>query len=224
MALWFGIPLANRHYVQLPRYLGDQIYGTESWACLRTAQFTNRPSHADQLHLDLWWRGLNVARDAGTYLYNAAPPWDNSLTTTRVHNTVTVDGHDQMTRAGRFLYLDRVNAYRQGGYEADESILQRLRGRYRNFRLGYRHTRLVSAFADGHWRIEDDLIPLHLPFVRRPTHYSLQWLLPDWEWKLERQGSKVELRLLSPHGWVRLAVEASGAECTGHAGAGGGAH
>ena len=35
----------------------------------------------DQLHLDLWWRGLNIAQDAGTYLYNADPPWDNPLVT-----------------------------------------------------------------------------------------------------------------------------------------------
>ena len=97
----------------MPRYLGDQLYGKKSWAYLRTAQFTSRPSHADQLHLDLWWRGLNIARDAGTYLYNAPAPWDNSLTTTLVHNTVTINGRDQMTRAGRFLYLDWVNAYRQ---------------------------------------------------------------------------------------------------------------
>ena len=62
--------------------------------------------------MDLWWRGLNIAQDAGTYLYNADPPWDNSLTTALVHNTVTVNGRDQFTRAGRFLYLDWFNAYR----------------------------------------------------------------------------------------------------------------
>jgi len=65
MSLWFGVPLENRKYVQLPRYLGDQLYGKDSWAALRTAQFATRPSHADQLHIDLWWRGLNVAQDAG---------------------------------------------------------------------------------------------------------------------------------------------------------------
>ncbi|MDP2995171.1 MAG: heparinase II/III family protein, partial [Anaerolineales bacterium] len=110
MALWFGAQAAGPRSIALPRYLGDQLYSKDSWAYLRTAQFTTRPSHADQLHLDLWWRGLNVAQDAGTYLYNAPAPWDNSLTTTLVHNTMTVNGRDQMTRAGRFLYLDWVNA------------------------------------------------------------------------------------------------------------------
>ncbi len=77
-----------------------------SWAYLRVAHFNGRPGHADQLHLDLWWRGLNVAQDPGTYLYNAPPPWDNALMCSQVHNTLTVDGQDQMLQAGRFLYLD----------------------------------------------------------------------------------------------------------------------
>lgn len=82
-----------------------------SRAYFRTAQFTDRPGHADQLHVDLWWRGVNVARDPGTYLYNEAPPWQNALTSAAHHNTITINGRDQMTRAGRFLYVDRAQAH-----------------------------------------------------------------------------------------------------------------
>ncbi len=46
---------------------GINFMGRIRWGYLRIGQFTNRPSHADQLHLDLWWRGMNIARDAGTY-------------------------------------------------------------------------------------------------------------------------------------------------------------
>ena len=212
LSLWYGIPLENRKYVQLPRYLGDQIYGKESWATLRTAQFTNRPSHADQLHLDLWWRGLNIAQDAGTYLYNATAPWDNSLTTTRVHNTVMVNGRDQMRRAGRFLYLDWVNAYRQGGYEANPDALQRVRGRYRNYRQGYRHSRVVTVFADDHWRIEDEIMPIRwLPssFAHPLSLFRLHWLLPDWDWKLDSGEVGIVLHLESPYGPLRLTITSS---------------
>jgi hypothetical protein len=212
LSLWFGVPLENRKYVQLPRYLGDQLYGKDSWASLRTAQFATRPSHADQLHIDLWWRGLNVAQDAGTYLYNADPPWDNSLTTALVHNTVTANGRDQMTRAGRFLYLDWVNAYRRGGLEADPAILQRARGRYRDYRRGYCHTRLVTVFTDEHWRIEDDLMRLRwLPssFTRHPSVFRLHWLLPDWEWEIENSELGMVLRLASPYGPVALTIHYS---------------
>jgi hypothetical protein len=207
LSLWFGVPLEDRKYVQLPRYLGDQLYGNDSWAYLRTAQFTNRPSHADQLHVDLWWRSLNVAQDAGTYLYNADPPWDNRLTAAHVHNTVTVNGRDQFTRAGRFLYLDWFNAYRRGSLEADPAILQRTRGRHWGYwRVGVRHARTVTAYLDGHWQVLDEMLPLRMPWNKRPITYRLHWLLPDWEWEATMQESVFEIRLKSPYGWVLLAI------------------
>jgi hypothetical protein len=202
MALWFSAQDRGAKMLDLPRYVGDQIYGKESWAYLRTAQFTSRPSHEDQLHLDLWWRGLNVTPDAGTYLYNAPAPWDNALTTAFVHNTVTVDGRDQFTRAGRFLYLDWVNAYRTSEIAADPEVLQRVRGRYRG--NGYRHTRTVTAFANGHWQVDDEILRLSL----RQKHLTarLHWLLPDYPWRVESRESGVTVVLESPHGPIKISI------------------
>ena len=47
-----------KKYFETPRYLGDAIYGRESWGILRAVRYRSRPSHADQLHFDLWWRGI----------------------------------------------------------------------------------------------------------------------------------------------------------------------
>src|SRR5262249_2196393 len=55
--------------------LGDP----NSWALVHAGRHTRRPFHADQLHVDLWWHGLNLARDPGTYLYNGDPPYDNGF-------------------------------------------------------------------------------------------------------------------------------------------------
>lgn len=211
LALWFEVPLENRKYVPLPRYLGDQVYGKDSWVYLRTAQFSSRPSHADQLHVDLWWRSLNVAQDAGTYLYNADPPWENSLTSALLHNTVTVNGRDQFTRVGRFLYLDWFSAYRRGILESDPAILQRIRGRHWGYwRQGVRHERTVTSYADGHWQIRDDLLPLRLPWDKRPLTFRLHWLLPDWEWQVENRAQGMTLRMTSPHGPVGLQIAVTG--------------
>ncbi|HEX2994597.1 MAG TPA: heparinase II/III family protein, partial [Anaerolineales bacterium] len=46
------------------------LRGANSKAVIRCTDFHARPSHADQLHVDLWWRGVNIACDAGTYLYS----------------------------------------------------------------------------------------------------------------------------------------------------------
>ncbi len=206
MALWLGLPLDSPRALDLPRYPGDNLTGRDSWACLRAVRLTTRPSHADQLHLDLWWRGLNVACDAGTYLYNAPPPWDNSLASTLVHNTVSVDGREQMTRAGRFLYLDWADAYYKTLLSADEEVLQRAQARHYAYRrLGIRHTRTVTVRAGDRWQIEDELLFLPgLRWKRRPRAFRLHWLLPDWPWQIEDGEGQLILRLESPHGSVTL--------------------
>jgi Heparinase II/III-like protein/Heparinase II/III N-terminus len=205
MALWFGQKLSLiEQYAQTKR--PSQQFLLESptgWAYLRAEKFKSRPSHADQLHLDLWWRGMNIARDAGTFLYNAAPPWDNSLTVTHVHNTITVNGREQMTRAGRFLYL----GWALGGFieSKNTSNLQRLVARQHGYKsLGIVHQRTVKTSQDGGWIIEDELMPKRTG--KTICEFRLHWLLPDWEWRLDQQGQKVELGLKSPLGWVTMTV------------------
>jgi hypothetical protein len=207
MAFWFGAQAAGPGSIALPRYLGDQLYGKNSWASLRTAQFTSRPSHADQLHLDLWWRGMNICQDAGTYLYNADTPWDNSLTTAMVHNTITVNGKDQFTRAGRFLYLDWFDAYRKSVPAEDPKVFQRVRGRIRGG--GCRHTRVVSVCEDDRWLVEDEVLPLRMPWDRKPRTFRLHWLLPDWKWEIDHEGPGYILRLDTPKGRMVIDIQHS---------------
>ncbi|MFZ0533060.1 MAG: heparinase II/III family protein, partial [Anaerolineales bacterium] len=101
---WHGTIPQKDLTTQPPYVLQNRKNG--SWATLRVANYHSRPAHADQLHLDFWWHGLNLAPDPGTYQYNSPPPWENSLTSAFVHNTVVVDGQEFMLRAGRFLFLD----------------------------------------------------------------------------------------------------------------------
>lgn len=205
MALWFGLP-RDKKQLEIPRYPGDHIYASHSWGTLRAVRFKSRPSHADQLHFDLWWRGLNIAQDAGTYLYNADPPWDNRLTSTLVHNTVSVDGREQMTRAGRFLYLDWADASSKRHFETGADFVQRSSARtYAYMRLGVRHDRVVTVFNDEHWQVRDELLNAVVP-GRSPASrvYRLHWLLPDWGWELKTGGEEIELCLTSPWGPVSL--------------------
>ncbi len=65
--------------------------------------YSFRPRHCDALHLDIWYKGLNLSGDAGTFSYNAEPPLQDYFQSTKAHNTVAFDDHDQMPRVGRFL-------------------------------------------------------------------------------------------------------------------------
>ncbi len=147
MSAWFGLtgqPENDEKQPQAQDML--RVENGSGRAFLHTAHFGDRPSHADQLHVDLWWQGVNVARDAGTYFYNAAPPWDNGLATAFVHNTLTLDGQDQMLRAGRFLWLDWAQA-EVLAYEMDEEgHIRRLVAEHNGYRrLGALHQRMLEA-------------------------------------------------------------------------------
>ena len=180
---------------------------SDSWAYLRVARFTSRPGHADQLHLDLWWRGLNIALDPGTYLYNAPAPWDNTLTSTLVHNTVAINGQEQMRRAGRFLYLDWAQGKSLAHELAGDGSLTKLVAHHNGYRrLGIIHQRTVEAMLDG-WQIEDQLLPATGKPDRGPIQARLHWLLPDWEWRIKNVKTQAILELLSPYGWINLKIQ-----------------
>jgi hypothetical protein len=153
-----------------------------SWALVRAGRYKRRPFQADQLHVDLWWHGLNLARDAGTYLYNGEPPWNNGLAGTAVHNTVTVDRRDQMRRAGRFLWLDWAQASGRSFFRSSStSSSTNLAGSPNCFegehdgyrRVGVKHRRMVHYVTDDAWVIVDDLLGAGEHELR------LHWLLPE---------------------------------------------
>lgn len=176
-----------------------------SWAYLRAARFHSRPGHADQLHLDLWRDGINLACDPGTYSYNAAPPWDNPLAHSAVHNTLTVNSLEQMRRAGRFLYLDWAQAEIIAGQPNPDRSWHQLTAQHNGYRrLGLIHRREVSAQANGDWHVEDQLLPYAAPGPAAQFSIRLHWLLPDWPWELDGDC----LLLHAPQGPVQLNLSA----------------
>jgi hypothetical protein len=182
-----------------------RVEGRDSWATLRAATFYSRPGHADQLNVDLWWNGRNILPDAGTYLYNAAPPWQNSLSGTDVHNTVRVDEADQMLKAGKFLWLDWAQAEKISIQKNDPGrpvSASAAHGGYR--RLGVIHTRTLAAGQGPTWIITDQLTPVPGTSARQEHLISLNWLLADGEWTWDEKG----LSIIYPEGSVLLSAAA----------------
>jgi Heparinase II/III-like protein/Heparinase II/III N-terminus len=160
-ALWFGVKPAQRQESCLVASaqtgyfrLGDQT----SWALIRAGRYTRRPFQADQLHVDLWWRGMNLARDPGTYLYNGSAPWNNGFAGTAVHNTVTVDDQDQMRRVGRFLWVDWAQASGRAYASNSHACADRFKGEHDGYRrLGVTHRRAVQWLGGSGWVLVDDI-------------------------------------------------------------------
>jgi asparagine synthase (glutamine-hydrolysing) len=176
------------------------IHSSDSWMMIRVAQYKDRPSHADQLHLDMWWRGENILCDAGSYSYNSAAPFDHGFALTRYHNTVTVDSLDQMTRLSRFRWADWANA-RIERYENQSTGTQVLEGDHDGYlKLGVMHRRAVAPAGAGTWIIVDDL-------TGRGVHNCrLQWLIPDVPFEVAASGV-VDLNFMA--GNVRVFMASS---------------
>jgi hypothetical protein len=66
--------------------------------------------HADALSFALRAFGTDVFVDPGTYDYYTHRPWRDYFRTTRAHNTVEIDGLDQSTMLGNFMWGQRANA------------------------------------------------------------------------------------------------------------------
>ncbi len=143
------------------------LRSSNSHALIHCMDFTSRPSHADQLHVDLWIHGHNIAIDAGTYLYSGQPPWRNGLAHTNVHNTITVDNQDQMTMVSRFTWTN----WSKG------KVLKHDKNLWQGEHDGYKpvsHKRTVMALEGDRWLVIDQLT------ANESHHYALHWLLADF--------------------------------------------
>ncbi len=120
------------------------IRNKNTWAMMRCHSFCDRPGHSDMLHLDLWWKGRNILRDSGTYMYNCPQPWQSFFGSATAHNTIAVDNSDQMERLSRFMWSDWIKSkfsahksFRQGGInQCRASITVTVAARLRLFIAG----------------------------------------------------------------------------------------
>lgn len=175
---WLELP-HPQGLTTIPAFTSPAVHKVEDstmWGTLRGVKFHSRPAHADQLHVDLWWKGINIARDAGSYSYNDPPPWQNTLDSTKVHNTITIDDLDQMERISRFLWLNRANA--KWIPTSDSTQISASHDGYR--KLGYRHERSISLVKGVGFTVIDHLVQFRPD--QKEHLFTIHWLLPDWSW------------------------------------------
>ncbi|NJN52810.1 MAG: hypothetical protein HC809_14690 [Gammaproteobacteria bacterium] len=66
--------------------------------------------HADALSVTWRTKDRDLLIDPGTFTYTGDPEWRHYFRSTRAHNTVTVDGRDQSTQRGPFIWQPTYSA------------------------------------------------------------------------------------------------------------------
>jgi len=142
----------------------------------RIPKYSYRPSQCDGLHIDYWFNGLNILRDAGTYSYNADPVLLDNFDGSIGHNTIRFDGRNQMERLGRFLYKNWLQPENFSS-SINSSENQKVSCGYTD---SYKasHYREVNLQKKG-IRIIDE--------INGFQNYAEQfWRLPDLNWKINK--------------------------------------
>lgn len=146
----------------------------------RCGTLRDRFAQIDMLHMDFWWHGENVLVDGGSYLYNGPRQWHEYFFRTGSHNTVTVDGADQMVHFRRFKTIYKAEARLTALASGREEVL--IAGEhagYRRLPAGVVHRRSVLMYPTGFTVVHDQIQG------KGQFAATLQWLGGPYTWSCD---------------------------------------
>ena len=140
-----------------------------SFSFIRCGNHKDRPSQADNLHLDIWVNGENILRDSGSYKYNTDQESMRYFNGTSSHNTIMLGDNDQMKKGPRFIWFDWTQAIKSKTIETNEYF--EFTGEisaFKHLKKGIIHKRIVRKYKNKlKWIITDEVNDnLNLPLVQ----------------------------------------------------------
>lgn len=117
----------------------------------------HRPFQNDNLHLDVWVNGVNYLRDAGSYKYNTSPELYDYFNGCKGHNTLSINGKNQMQQGPRFVWFHWVKNVNAQCFENDEKyVFEGKIEAFKEIRKGIFHHRHIHKFKNRlEWSITD---------------------------------------------------------------------
>ncbi len=133
---------------------------TDTFTFIRCGMHTHRPSQADNLHIDLWYKDKNIMLDGGTYSYNSDIDTKRYFFGTASHNTVMLNHHDQMLKGPRFIWYYKSRGLTSSTQESKTEY--QFTGRIKAFRqTGKWQTLQRTVYKSkmtSEWKIVDELL------------------------------------------------------------------
>lgn len=180
---WWGLkPSKFSHFDKPEKFFGIKKYSDGGYIIIRDqVTFTfircgshrDRPAQADNLHVDIWFKGTNIFRDSGTYKYNTSQDLVNYFTGTRSHNTVSVNGESQMLKGNRFIWFYWTQEISSKIWEDDQAYY--FEGEISTFLHLHRngqHLRRIKKYKNSNkWVVYDEIRNLDDFMKEQIWHY-----------------------------------------------------
>jgi hypothetical protein len=126
---------------------------------IRCGAYKDRPAQSDNLHLDIWVKGVNYLWDTGTYKYNTTEELTKYFMGVEGHNTIGINDKDQMLKGGRFIWYNWI--------EKAKAILEKeknsfvFKGEFEGFKElseNITHQRNITKISNKlEWQLEDSI-------------------------------------------------------------------
>src|SRR5204863_2497560 len=129
--------------------------------------------------------------------YNATEPWNNALAHSAIHNTLTVDGRDQMRPISKFLWLPWAVGRVTENKQSVEGHLAYWQGEHDGY-APVRHRRAILRLGEETWLVFDH--------VQGGTarKYRLHWLLAHSPHVWNQENGTLKLELPPGEYYVRI--------------------
>jgi len=164
---WYGIdskqankwiPSSGIHSFNIGGYY--VIREPETLTFIRCGNHKDRPSQADNLHVDIWYKGDNILYDGGSYRYNTTPDLLNYFMGTTSHNTVMIGEYSQMKKGSRFIWFNWSQSLFTKTMQTDDSFI--FEGEISVFTYlnkSIRHKRRITKMKNKEeWIVEDTIL------------------------------------------------------------------
>ena len=176
----------------------------DSWCLVRCYTYVDRPAHVDMLHLDLWYKGVNILGDSGTYRYFAPgdPAIERYFKDITAHNTIEIDGRGPLDLFARWVWLPWPKAR---CLEHGEDHWQGEHYAYNRSPWNVVHRRDVQVVDEHTWLVTDELLGAGQHTAK------IRWHLADEAIRPDPSHGRVDME--APDGHVSLAVEGPEGSC-----------